>query len=221
MADEDHTPPEAKDYYSKSLWWSETAQPLGDLKRSDRNGVNGIYFDAGRDYYGNNSLEIATPEISESFEAIKGLSRTRISERTEENKGVTSTGNGVDEITEAGDEENGDYDHYSIQELSTEIVEIVEDGKSITSDRDRRADDLYVAVDKDDLDVVQWALDHAVSPGSRIFLIHVSPPITMIPTPGNKKKLRTLWFVFSIFCFDFLFSILITKVLIYFLFSGF
>ncbi|KAJ1413206.1 Rossmann-like alpha/beta/alpha sandwich fold [Sesbania bispinosa] len=161
------TPTEAKDYYSRSIWWSETAK----AERNDRNGVNGIYLAAGRDYYSYNSQEIATPEVSNTYEELKGLTNTR---------------NRIDDISEAGGEENGDYGQYSRQLLSTEIVEIVEDGKSITSNKDRGVDDLYVAVGKDDLDVVKWALDHAVSPGSRIFLVHVSPPITLIPTPVGK-----------------------------------
>lgn len=173
MEDVNRTPREAKDYYSTSIWLSETAQPFGDFGRCDRNGVNGIHFTAGRDYYGYDSLEIVTPEISETYGEIKGLSSTR---------------NGVNVIPETVGEENGDYSYYSRQALSTEIVEIVEDGKSITNNKDRRVDDLYVAVGKDDLDVVKWALDHAVSPGSRIFLIHVSSPITLIPTPGNRSS---------------------------------
>jgi hypothetical protein len=113
-----------------------------------------------------------TPEISEKFGELKSL---------------TSNRNRVNEIVpDDGSEENGEFVvPYSIQILSTEIVEIVEDGKSITINKDRRVDDLYVAVGEDDLDVVKWALNHAVSPGSRIFLVHVSPPITLIPTPGN------------------------------------
>lgn len=62
------------------------------------------------------------------------------------------------------------------QVYSPEIVEIVEEHKSMTSVQDRRDDDVYVAVGKDDLDVVKWALDHAVSPSARIFVIHVSSP---------------------------------------------
>ena len=158
MEDVNRTPREAKDYYSRSIWLSETAQAFGNLKRSDRDNVN------GRDSYGYNFQEIVTPEVSGAFDEIKGLIRVN------------------DEVI--GEEENGDYGHYSRQSLTTEIVEIVEDGKSI-SNKDRRVDDLYVAVGKDDLNVVKWALDHAVSPGSRIFLIHVSSPITLIPTPGN------------------------------------
>ncbi|XP_027368863.1 uncharacterized protein LOC113874848 [Abrus precatorius] len=175
MEDKDRTPTQAKDYYSGSIWWSQTAQAFEDLKRSDINGVNGI-FTAGRDCYSYNSQEIVTPEISETFG---------------ENKGLNRTGNGVHDISEASGEEYREYG-LSRLKLTTEIVEIVEDGISITSNKDRRVDDLYVAVGKDDFDVVKWALDHAVSPGARIFLIHVSSPITFIPTPVGKLERRQM-----------------------------
>lgn len=65
---------------------------------------------------------------------------------------------------------------------SPEIVEIVEESKSM----DEGFNDIYVAVGKNDLHIVKWALDHAVSPGkNRVFLVHVFPPITYIPTPGT------------------------------------
>ncbi|XP_059657967.1 U-box domain-containing protein 33-like isoform X2 [Cornus florida] len=74
-------------------------------------------------------------------------------------------------------------------EISPEIVEIREDSKSeiMSSTRDGGANDVYVAVGKDDLDVLKWALDHVVvSPGARVFLVHVFPPITYIPTPVGR-----------------------------------
>ncbi|PQQ00474.1 U-box domain-containing protein 52 isoform X1 [Prunus yedoensis var. nudiflora] len=47
------------------------------------------------------------------------------------------------------------------------------------------------AVGKDDTDVLKWTLDNAVSPGTRVFLVHVFPPITYIPTPvGRLAKSR-------------------------------
>ncbi|KAJ7956182.1 U-box domain-containing protein 52-like [Quillaja saponaria] len=74
----------------------------------------------------------------------------------------------------------------SKQVFSHEIVEIVEDPKSIARNQEGILKDVYVAVGKDDLDVVKWALDHhAVIPGARIFLVHVFPPISYIPTPGS------------------------------------
>lgn len=73
--------------------------------------------------------------------------------------------------------------------MSPEIVEIGEDSKSVASSREfgLMCRDVYVAVGKDDLDVLKWALDHVVSSDTtcRVFLIHVFPPITHIPTPGN------------------------------------
>ncbi|KAL2321774.1 hypothetical protein Fmac_026153 [Flemingia macrophylla] len=148
MEDVNRTPREAKDYYSSSIWLSESAQAFEDLKKSD---INGIYFTAGKDSNGNNYQEIETPEISRTLTT-----------------------------------EIEDYDLYSRQSLTTEIVEIIEDGSKSINNKERRVDDLYVAVGKDDVDVVKWTLDHAVSRGSRIFLIHVSSPITLIPTPVGK-----------------------------------
>lgn len=78
----------------------------------------------------------------------------------------------------------------SLPQMAVEIVEIEEDTKSTstvtssTRNLSSNVNDVYVAVGKDDLDVVQWALDHVVLPGSRVLLIHVFPPITFIPTPG-------------------------------------
>ena len=84
--------------------------------------------------------------------------------------------------------------HNNNMVMSPEIVEIVEEyssqSKSFTKSKSRdhvvgSNDDVYVAVGKDDLDVVKWALDHVVSPGARLYLVHIYPPITYIPTPGN------------------------------------
>lgn len=80
------------------------------------------------------------------------------------------------------DDEIHNCSEHQVVYSCSEIVEITEE--SSVEDR-REGGDVYVAVGKDDLDVVKWALDHAVSPGARIFLIHVSSPITLIPTPGN------------------------------------
>ncbi|KAJ6375510.1 hypothetical protein OIU77_000491 [Salix suchowensis] len=59
--------------------------------------------------------------------------------------------------------------------MSPEIVEIGEDIKTITSSIDGVNHDVYVAVGKNDMDVLKWALDHAVLPGARVFLVHVFP----------------------------------------------
>ncbi|KAK6123542.1 hypothetical protein DH2020_042715 [Rehmannia glutinosa] len=80
------------------------------------------------------------------------------------------------------DIEEGQYRNWAA--TSPEIVEIGEESKSIVvGSRDGGGSDVYVAVGKNDLHVVKWALDHVVSPGSRLFLVHVFPPITYIPTP--------------------------------------
>ncbi|XP_075480088.1 U-box domain-containing protein 52-like [Primulina tabacum] len=69
---------------------------------------------------------------------------------------------------------------------SPEIVEIGEESKSIVTSRDVGANDVYVAVGKNDLHLVKWALDHAISPGSRVVLVHVFAPLTYIPTPVGR-----------------------------------
>lgn len=49
--------------------------------------------------------------------------------------------------------------------------------------------DVYVAVGKDDTDVLKWTLENAASSGStRVFLVHVFPPVTHVPTPGNTSS---------------------------------
>ena len=83
---------------------------------------------------------------------------------------------------------------YSARIMSPEIVEIGDESKTIISSRDGGATDVYVAVGKDDIDVLKWALDHAVSPGCCVFLLHVFPPLTYIPTPGTSRFLFSLFF---------------------------
>ncbi|KAF7128131.1 hypothetical protein RHSIM_Rhsim11G0055900 [Rhododendron simsii] len=71
--------------------------------------------------------------------------------------------------------------------MSPEIEEIGEGSKSVSiSSRDCGMNDVYVAVGKNDLDVVKWALDHATSPGATVFLVHVFPPVTYISTPVGR-----------------------------------
>ncbi|XP_055828791.1 U-box domain-containing protein 52-like [Solanum dulcamara] len=74
--------------------------------------------------------------------------------------------------------------------MSWEIEEIGEDSKSeaiISNNKDGGViNDVYVAVGKNDMHVLQWALDHAISPGIRVCLVHVFPPITYIPSPVGK-----------------------------------
>ncbi|XP_076902269.1 U-box domain-containing protein 33-like [Bidens hawaiensis] len=69
--------------------------------------------------------------------------------------------------------------------MSPEIVEVEEqDNKSdhVT----REVVDVFVAVGKNDLDVVKWAVDHVVVPGARVYLVHVYPTVTHIQTPVGK-----------------------------------
>lgn len=92
--------------------------------------------------------------------------------------------------------------------MSPEIVEIGEDSNVFSSGRDNTIPgDIYVAVGKDDLDVLKWAVDHVVSPASRIFLVHVYPPITYINTPGGYYSIpyintNSLCFGLMFFGFD-------------------
>ncbi|CAA0826697.1 Adenine nucleotide alpha hydrolases-like superfamily protein [Striga hermonthica] len=65
---------------------------------------------------------------------------------------------------------------------SPEIVEIEEETEGTAGG----ATDVYVAVGKNDSHVVKWALDHALSPGGRLFLVHVFPQITYISTPVGR-----------------------------------
>ncbi|GAV64601.1 Usp domain-containing protein, partial [Cephalotus follicularis] len=77
--------------------------------------------------------------------------------------------------------------HRKARIMSPEIVEIEEDSRSSTTAGSRDVtSDVYVGVGKDDMDVLKWALDHAVSPGARVFLVHVFPPVTYIPTPVGR-----------------------------------
>lgn len=61
--------------------------------------------------------------------------------------------------------------------------------KEDDEETDRRSRMVAVAVDKDNNSeyAVRWALDHLVSRGESLVLIHVRPPILTIPTPmGNR-----------------------------------
>ncbi|KAJ8563281.1 hypothetical protein K7X08_031733 [Anisodus acutangulus] len=72
--------------------------------------------------------------------------------------------------------------------MSGEIEEIGEDIKSTISSK-AEINDVYVAVRKNELHALQWTLYHAISPGFRICLVHIFPPIKYIPTPvGNLSK---------------------------------
>ncbi|XP_009758494.1 U-box domain-containing protein 33 [Nicotiana tabacum] len=70
--------------------------------------------------------------------------------------------------------------------MSGEIEEIEED---TISNRDAaEINDIYVAVGKNDLHVLQWALDYAICPEFRICLVHIFPSINYIPIPVGKLK---------------------------------
>ncbi|OIT31178.1 PREDICTED: U-box domain-containing protein 33-like [Nicotiana attenuata] len=79
--------------------------------------------------------------------------------------------------------------------MSREIEEIGEDRKNVTisSKLDGgKNHDIYIVVGKKDLHVLQWALDHAISPGVHICLVHVFPPITYFHTPVGKLSRNQL-----------------------------
>lgn len=82
-------------------------------------------------------------------------------------------------------EDESEYQHWQLK--SPEIVEIAEDSKSVVGCRNGLTNDLYIAVGKNDLHVVKWTLENAVSPGTQVCLEHVFPPITYIATPGTCK----------------------------------
>ncbi|XP_057951690.1 U-box domain-containing protein 52-like [Malania oleifera] len=83
----------------------------------------------------------------------------------------------------------GEWEH-NCGTSGPEIVEVGEDSRRHSIGSSRRSSgeafkDVYVAVGKEDMEVVKWALDHA-GPGARIFLVHVFPSVTYIPTPVGK-----------------------------------
>ncbi|KAK4264389.1 hypothetical protein QN277_025572 [Acacia crassicarpa] len=164
MENDDPKPAEAKDYYTRSQqWWSK-----------DEQAVNGVSCAAAAKHspYYYNFKEILTPQIPREGDRVV-----------------------LSDLIDVASDEDEDEDEDRVEEkheyrpaVTSEIEEIFEDdGRSERVDnRESRGEDIYVAVGKDDMDVVKWALDHAVSHSSRIFFIHVSAPITLIPTPvGN------------------------------------
>ncbi|KAI3856309.1 hypothetical protein MKX03_014899 [Papaver bracteatum] len=72
--------------------------------------------------------------------------------------------------------------------ISPEIVEISEESRSFMMSSVSRDGgiNVYVSVGKDDLHVLKWTLDQSVLPGATVFLIHIFPPITSIPTPVGR-----------------------------------
>lgn len=67
--------------------------------------------------------------------------------------------------------------------MSPEIVEVndQENGGVVSEPVD-----VFVAVGKNDLHVVKWAVDHLVAPHARVYLVHVFPPVSHIQTPVGK-----------------------------------
>uniref|UniRef100_A0A803L8G5 Uncharacterized protein n=1 Tax=Chenopodium quinoa TaxID=63459 RepID=A0A803L8G5_CHEQI len=76
--------------------------------------------------------------------------------------------------------------------FAAEIVEIGEENDEYkgvncgSKVNDNKNEDVYVAVGKDDVHVLKWVLAHAVVPGARVNLIHVSHPISSISTPVGR-----------------------------------
>ncbi|XP_031481307.1 U-box domain-containing protein 54-like isoform X2 [Nymphaea colorata] len=73
---------------------------------------------------------------------------------------------------------------------TSEIVE--EEAPEVTPPAYRdESNDVYVAVGRKNssLDALQWALTEIVIPGTSVFLVHIFPPVTVIPTPlGNISR---------------------------------
>ncbi|XP_047332670.1 U-box domain-containing protein 33-like [Impatiens glandulifera] len=93
-------------------------------------------------------------------------------------------------MEELGDRSPADHvSNYrrSWPEMSPEIVEIIEESSCRDINKNGKKD-VYVAVGKDGLDVLKWVLNNqlVVSSSTRIFLVHVFPPLTYIPTPVGR-----------------------------------
>ncbi|KAI9108823.1 hypothetical protein K1719_020128 [Acacia pycnantha] len=170
MENDDPKPAEANDYYTRSQqWWSK-----------DEQAVNGVSCAAATKHspYYYNLKEILTPQIPREGDRVV----------------LNDLIDVVRQVSDEDEDENGDKvekKHEYRPAVTSEIEEVFEDdGRSETvENNESRGEDIYVAVGKDDMDVVKWALDHAVSHSSRIFFIHVSAPITLIPTPvGNLPR---------------------------------
>ncbi|KAF5190737.1 U-box domain-containing protein 33-like isoform x1 [Thalictrum thalictroides] len=89
-------------------------------------------------------------------------------------------------MEEKKSEWSGEQHQYQNRDfMSPEIVEI-DESKSFSSSTRDGGNNIYVAVGKDDLHVLKWILNHAVLPGTCVYLIHVFPPVNYIPTPVGK-----------------------------------
>lgn len=80
-------------------------------------------------------------------------------------------------------ESQATYTHNYEAVVTPEIEEIIGDE---SGEHGGGAKDVYVAVGKDGLDVLTWALNHAIFPGARVNLIHVFPPLSSVPTPVGR-----------------------------------
>lgn len=72
-----------------------------------------------------------------------------------------------------------------------EIQEVDSESPNFTESSSKHVvvNDVYVAVGQDDTDVLKWTLENAASSGStRVFLVHVFPPVTHVPTLGNTSS---------------------------------
>ncbi|KAK1373854.1 U-box domain-containing protein 52-like [Heracleum sosnowskyi] len=88
-------------------------------------------------------------------------------------------------------EERPCYSNWQVMK-SPEIVEIDDNSKCCVGSTDEGIADVFVAVGKNDMDVLKWALNHAVLPGNRILLVHVYSPIAYIPTPVGMLSIGQL-----------------------------
>ncbi|XP_057519536.1 uncharacterized protein LOC130800165 [Amaranthus tricolor] len=74
-----------------------------------------------------------------------------------------------------------------ISKVVPEIIEIEEENDECKGEkRDEGSKEIYVAIGKDDLEVLKWVIAHVVVPGGRVNLIHVFPPISSISTPVGR-----------------------------------
>ncbi|KNA18423.1 hypothetical protein SOVF_070710 [Spinacia oleracea] len=71
--------------------------------------------------------------------------------------------------------------HRESNKIAPEIIEIEEE-ENDDEYKENKIEDVYVAVGKDDLQLLKWVLANVVVTGARVNLIHVSHPISSIST---------------------------------------
>lgn len=81
--------------------------------------------------------------------------------------------------------------NYKENKVVPEILEIEEENNDEytginSGSREKNHEDVYVAVGKNDLEVLKWVLAHVAVPGARVNLIHIFPPISYISTPVGR-----------------------------------